>query len=270
MAITAKDVMALRHRTGLGMMECKKALEDANGNVEQAIALLRERVGGKIDERQTEASEGAIAVAVDNGRVAMIELLSETDFAARNDRFVSGAQKLAELAAKVDDPASIPTPEMKEVVEDLRITIKENISLGRTVRLQGQKVGHYVHHNGKLGAVVAGEGDLSDELLRGICQHLIAADGKGMLAEPLAVDEASLPAEALEQAKAAAIEEAKASGKPAEIAEKIAAGKVRKWIDDHTLLGQIYVREMDAKKPIRDYLPKGAKITGFARLQIGG
>ncbi len=268
MAITAKDVMALRQRTGLGMMECKKALADAEGDVEQAVALLRERVGGKIDERQTEAGEGAIAAAVDNGNVAMIELLSETDFAARNDKFVTAAKQLAELAVK--SGGTEVTPDMKAIVDDLRITIKENISLGRIVRLSGQKVGSYVHHNGKLGAVVTAEGEIGDDLLRGICQHLIAADNQGLLATPLAVDEAGLPAEALEQARAAAVEEAQASGKPPEIAEKIATGKVRKWVDDHTLLGQVYVREMDAKKPIRDYLPQGAKITGFARLQIGG
>jgi elongation factor Ts len=268
MAITAKDVMALRNRTGLGMMECKKALADAEGDVDQAVALLRERVGGKIDERQTEAGEGAIAAAIEGSSVAMLELQSETDFAARNEKFIAAANALAKLALHAPD-ISTPTPAMKEIVENLRMTIKENIKIGRTVKLTGEKVGSYVHHNGKLGAIVVGEGELSDDLLRGISQHLIAADGRGALAIPLAVDEAGLPAEALQQARTTAIEEAQASGKPAQIAEKIATGKVRKWVDDHTLMGQVYVREMDAKKPIRDYLPKGGKITAFARFAVG-
>lgn len=270
MAITAKEVMSLRQRTGLGMMECKKALAESAGDVEEAIKLLVERVGGKIDQRTAEAAEGLVAAVVSDGAVAMTELRSETDFAARNDMFVEGARKIAQLALAGPDGQQEPTDAMQEVVTDLRLSIKENISVGRVVRISGPKVGHYVHHTGKMGAAVAGEGDLSDDLLRGICQHLSAADGKGALAQPLAVDSDSLPADRLEEARSTAVAEAKAAGKPPEIAEKIVEGKLRKWTNDHTLLGQIYVREMDAKKPIRDYIPDGAKLVAFTRFEVGG
>lgn len=269
--ITAKDVMALRQRTGQGMMECKKALSDASGDVEQAVALLRERVGGKMDERDKEAGEGVIAVAVGQGQIAIVEIRSETDFVARNDGFVAAGQKIADAALATGGEGSIEADDViKKIIEDLRITFKENISFARGLKINGPKVGSYVHHNHKIGAVVTADGEVNDDLLKGICQHLIAADGRGQWARPLAIDQASLPAEQLEQARRAAVEEAKASGKPAEIAEKIATGKVRKWVDDHTLLGQIYIREMDAKKPIRDYLPKDVRLIQFAQYELGG
>jgi len=270
MAVSAKDVMALRKRTGLGMMECKEALGETSGDMDAAIEYLRKKLGDKMAERSDrEASEGAIAAAANDGSVALVSLKSETDFAAKNDSFREGAAKIAELALVLPDgEINEPTKEMKDVIENLRITIKENISLGRAVKMSGGKVGSYVHHNGKLGVIVTGEGDLSDDLLKGICQHITVADGEGQWAIPLSIDAAGLPADQLEAARATDVEEAKAAGKPEEIAKKIVESKLRKWTDDHTLLGQVYAREMEAKKPIRDYLPKGAKITGYERMTL--
>ena len=265
MAISAKDVMTLRQRTGVGMMECKAALNDANGDMDAAIALLRERLKGQMDERsERAASEGAIAIARRGDAVAMIELLSETDFAARNDGFVAAAQKIADLALAGADGEVAPTDAMKHLVDDLRITIKENISLGKGVKLSGGKAGAYLHHNRKVGAIVLAQGDFSDDLLTGLCQHVVAS-----VPTPLAVDEAGLAPAALQEQKDKAAEEAKASGKPQQIIEKMVQGKVRKWVDEQTLLGQIYIRELDAKKPVRDYLPKGGKVVNFARFQLG-
>jgi len=269
MAITAKDVMALRKRTGLGMMECKQALGDANGDADEAIKLLQERLGSKMAERSDrEAGEGAIAMARNDGSVALIELASETDFAARNDGFIDAAEKIAQMALSATDGESEGTAQMQALVENLRITIKENISLRRVIKLSGDNVGGYVHHTRKAGAIIAAEGGVPDDILSGICQHITATIPPAIPA--LAVDEAGLPKEQYDAAKAEAVGEAEASGKPKEIAEKIATGKMRKWIDDHTLLGQIYLREMDAKKPIRDYLPKGGKILKFVRHELGG
>ena len=222
-----------------------------------------------MQERDAEAGEGAIAVATNGSSVALVEMRSETDFTARNDSFKEGTQKAAEAALGGPEGDVAASDAISEIVENLRITIKENISFGGGVKLSGEKVGSYVHHNGKLGAVVTAEGDIDDDLLKGICQHLIAADGKGQWAVPLGIDEADIPADALAKAKADAVAEAEASGKPKEIAEKIAEGKTRKWIADHTLMGQVYVRELDAKKPIKDYIPKDAKITAFARREVG-
>ncbi len=266
MAITAKDVQTLRQRTGLGMMECKKALNETDGDMDAAIALLREQLGKKMEVRSDRAAaEGAVAAARNDGSVAMIQLVSETDFAARNDTFVEAAQKLADLALQgPDGQIAEPTAEMAKIVEDLRITIKENISLKSGIKLSAPKVGSYVHHNRKLGVVIAGEGNLSDELLTGLCQHITAAVPP-MMPEPIAIDESGLPADKLAAAKEEFTKEAAESGKPPQIVEKMVEGKIRKWIDENTLMGQLYIREMDAKKPVRDYIPDGAKIICFER-----
>ncbi len=265
MAISAKDVAGLRQRTGVGMMDCKRALEETNGDVEAAVELLRKRLKGKMDERTDRAAgEGVIAVARSGQGAVMIELRSETDFAARNDSFLEAARKIAELALQQPEGDIQATPEITALIDELRITIKENISLARGVKLAGS-VGTYEHHNRQLGALVKADGDIGEELLNGLCQHVTAATPT-----PLAVDEAGLPKELVEQQRTEAIEEAKASGKPAEIAEKIATGKLRKWVDENTLLGQVYLRELDAKKPVRDYIPKGASIREFVRYTVGG
>ncbi len=270
MAVSAKDVMTLRQRTGLGMMECKQALEEAGGDFDAAEANVRAKLGADMLKRAgRDAGEGAIAAARGDGAVALIQLKSETDFTAKNEGFLAAAKAIAQMALKMPDGEITPNDEMNKLIENLRITTKENISFARGIKVSGQKVGLYVHHNSQVAAAVAGEGDLSDELLTGIGQHIVAADGE-FLPLSLGIDEASLPAEKLAEAKKAAVEEAKASGKPEQIAEKIATGKTRKWVDDHTLLGQPYARDTENRKPIRDHLPKGAKLTKYVRYQIGG
>ncbi|MEL7088395.1 MAG: translation elongation factor Ts, partial [Planctomycetota bacterium] len=265
MAITAKDVNALRQKTGMGMMECKKALTDADGDVEQAVELLRERAGGKMDTREAEAGEGAIAVAQDTSgdghAIAMVKVMTETDFSARNEGFLAKLQQIADEAVKMDTTGPLePNDAIKALVEDLRLTIKEGIVFGQGVRVTGDHVASYVHTNRKSAAVVSASGEIDDELLRGICMHVTAA-APPVCPSPLSIDEAGLPPEKVDQAKASFVEEAAATGKPAEIAEKIAGGKMNKWISDHTLLGQTYIKEMDAKKPVKHYLPKDATIS---------
>lgn len=269
MAISAKDVMALRQRTGVGMMECKAALQEAEGDTDAAVAILREKLKGDMDERtDRQAQEGVVAVARRPQAVAMVELHSETDFAARNDGFVAAAQQIADLAVEGSDGEQTATDAMAKIVDDLRITIKENISMGRTVRFSGGALGVYLHHNRQVGALVAGEGDFSDELLTGLCQHVVAAVPP-LMPEPLAVEESGLTADLVEQQKAEFVEEANASGKPESIIEKMVAGKLRRWLGEHTLMGQTYIRELDAKKPVRHYMSKGAVIKRFVRYQVG-
>jgi elongation factor Ts len=269
MAISAKDVVALRTRTGLGMMECKKALAEAGGDMESAIALLREKLGKDMEERsERAATEGRIGAASNGGSVAMVELKSETDFAAKTESFIDAANKIAELALACDDGDITPSDEMNKLVEDLRISIKENISFGRGIKMSGDKVGAYVHHNGKVGAIITGSGDLDDALIAGLCQHVTAAVPPLMPA-PKAVDQDGLAQEEIEKATAEFVEEAKASGKPEEICEKIAQGKLRKWVGDNTLMGQPYVRDMEGKKPIRDHVPSGATVSSFLRYELG-
>lgn len=266
MAISAKDVQALRQRTGLGMMECKEALNESGGDVEGAVELLRKKLKGKMDERSDRAAaEGVVAVAADNGAAAIVELNSETDFAARNDSFLEAAGVIAQHALTSGATGEVAADAtISKIVDDLRITIKENINYRRGAKLTSEKVGSYVHHNGKLGVLIAAEGPVDDATLTGICQHVAAH-----VPTPLAVDEDGLPQDQRDQAKAEAKEEAMQSGKPEEIAEKIAVGKYAKWVAENTLLGQQYVKDMEGKSTVGDLLPDGAKISSFVRYAVG-
>lgn len=264
MAISASDVMALRKRTGLGMMECKKALTETDGDVDAAIEMLREKLKGKMEERSgRETAQGVIAVAKADNAIALLELDTETDFVSRNEEFIAAADKLANLAVQCNAGAIEPTDEMKAIVDELRITTKENVKLRRAHKFEGGTLGSYVHHNNMVGVIIQAEGEIEDDLLTGICQHIAAH-----VPTPMAVDEAGLPADQLEEQKQDAVKEAQASGKPAEIAEKIATGKIRKWVDENTLLGQKYVKDMTGKTSVGQTLPKGASIKNFVRFAI--
>jgi elongation factor Ts len=265
--ISSKDVMALRSKTGMGMMECKKALEEAGGNMESAIKILMAAAKGKMDLRADRAAvEGAIAIAksADSKSAAIVELDSETDFVARGDQFISAVQKIADIVLTGPTGSTQPTPAITAIVDELRVTTKENISVAHAHKLSAGKVGSYLHHNRQVAALVSVDGDAPDELLTGICQHIAA-----FVPTPLAVDESGLPAAEVEAAKNGFIEEAKASGKPAEIAAKMSIGKLKKWIDERTLLGQPYVRDVTGKTLVRDTLPKGTTVKSFVRLQVG-
>jgi len=268
MAITAKDVNALRKKTGMGMMECKKALTDAEGDVDKAIELLRERAGGKMDTREAEAGEGAIAVAQSGDAIAMVKVMTETDFSARNEDFLAKLQQIADEALKSGATGEIePCDTIKAIIEELRLTIKENIAFGQGVRLVAPNAASYVHTNRKSAAIVTADGSIDSDLLRGLCMHVTAAVPP-VCPAPLALDEAGLPAEQLAQAKKVFVEEAAATGKPAEIAEKIAGGKMNKFFFYDTVLCEIYIKEMDAKKPVKHYIPDGATITNFVRFAV--
>ncbi|MBI1367988.1 MAG: translation elongation factor Ts [Planctomycetes bacterium] len=268
MAISAKDVMSLRQRTGMGMMECKAALTEADGDVTAAIEILRAAAKGKMDERSDRAAaEGAIAIATDTGAAAMVELNSETDFTARNDSFVGAADKVAQIALAGADGAVATNDAIVAAVDEVRLTTKENCSFARGIKYTAQKIGAYLHHNRKVAALVVVEGDVDAETLTGLAQHVAAADGQ-MLPIPLAIDESGLPAADVAAKKAEFIEEAKASGKPADIAEKMSGGKLRKWVDENTLVGQAFVKDMTGKTKVAEVLGK-AKVKAFTRYQVG-
>ena len=273
MAISAKDVMALRQRTGMGMMECKAALTEADGDTAKAVDILREAAKGKMDERSDRAAaEGTLAVAVsgDGKTAVLIELNTETDFTARNDATTETADKIAQHALAGSGDTVERDATIDELVDAVRLTTKENISLARGVRMtadEGETFGTYLHHNRQVGALVKVAGDVDAESLAGLAQHVTAADGS-MMPAPIAADEGSLDQAAIAAKKAEFVAEAEASGKPAEIAEKMSTGKLRKWVDDNTLMGQAYVKDMTGKTKVRDML-KGAKATGFVRYQVG-
>lgn len=261
--ISPKDVMTLRERTGLGMMDCKAALADANGDMKVAEERLREKLKGKMDTRtDRNAGEGCIAIAVDGDHAAIIEVRAETDFTARNPDFRAMAQDLAAMACKSPAGKVDNSEGMKKRLDDVRIKTGENLSFAGGVVLVGGNFAQYIHHDGKKAALLQYTGTLPADLGTGICQHIVAATPT-----PIAVDERGVPADLIAARQREAVEEAKASGKPDQIAQKMAEGKMRKFFEEVTLLGQPYVR--DDKKQIKELLPAGTSLVTFVRMVLG-
>ncbi len=266
--INAAQVMKLRNKTGLSMMECKKALQESNGDEQAAEDLLRKKLKGKMDTRTDRAAgDGRIAIALaPDGRAAAIdELRAETDFTAKNEKFVAGATKIATLALTEHAGAVSPTAPMNAVVDDLRISTGENISLARVHKLAGggaTMFGSYVHHDGKTGVLVQAEGSVSQDLARDICMHIAAA-----VPRPQGVTRNDVPQHVIDRERRLAIEMAMESGKPKEIAEKMVEGKINKLYSELALLEQPWIR--DESKKIKDLLPKDATVKAFLRWQVG-
>ncbi|MEC9372949.1 MAG: translation elongation factor Ts [Planctomycetota bacterium] len=267
--VNAKDVMALRARTGLGMMDCKQALAETNGDVEAAEDFLRKKLKGKMDARTDRAAgEGRIGIAISNdGRTgAIVELRAETDFTARNDEFVTATKKLAEAVLEHGHAGEVSKSDaIGAVVEPLRIKTGENISYARGHKMEGgssTNFGTYIHHDGKTGVLLQAEGSVNEDLLKAICMHITAA-----VPRPLGVSKDDVPADKVEKERKFALEEAMESGKPKDIAEKMVEGKLRKFYESVALLEQPYVKDPDKK--IKDLLPKDATIVGFLRWQVG-
>lgn len=261
--ISAKDVMNLRNRTGLPMMACKDALKETGGDVAAAEEYLRKKLKGKMETRTDRAAgEGRIAVAIGDNGASIVELRAESDFTAKNDAFVEAANKIAQAALAQPTGDVSVNDDMSKVVDDLRITTGENISVGRAKKLDGASFGSYVHHDGKTGVLLVAEGDISDEALRQICMHVTAA-----MPRPLGVSPDDIPADVVEKEKKFRVEQAIESGKPKEIAEKMVEGGMRKFFGEVALLEQDFV--MDPAKKIKDVAGPNAKLIAFERWQVG-
>ncbi len=264
--INPKDVMALRQRTGLGMMDCKAALQETGGDMAKAEAHLREKMKGKMDTRTDRvAGQGAVAIAIQGEKAAIVELRAETDFTARNESFRKMAQDVAEMALKSPVGPVTVSAEMTKRIDDIRITTGENVSFARGHRFDGGAFGSYIHFDGKQSALVQFSGAVPADLGTGIGMHVVAHQPT-----PMAVDEAGMPADLVATTKASAVKEAQESGKPAQIAEKIADGKMRKFFEENTLLGQIYVKDPAGKASVKSLLPAGVSIKAFVRYVVGG
>ena len=260
--IAAKDVMALREKTGLGMMDCKKALQENNGDMAAAESWLREKRKGKMDTRtERTTGEGRIGIAIDGPKAVIIELRTETDFTAKNDAFLTATDSVAGLALGQAAGDVEADDAINKHVDDLRITTGENVNFARGMRLDGGSYGSYIHHDGKRACLLQIEGDAPADALKGICQHIVFHD-------PMGIDADDVPAEKIESIRAAALAEAKESGKNDEIAGKMADGKVRKYLEENTLMAQKYV--LDESMTVGDALGGDAKITAFIRYTLGG
>jgi len=266
MAITAKLVQELRQATGLGMMECKKALEEANGDLAAAAEIVRKKYGAKMAGRSDrESTEGKVAVTEADDKTVLVQVNTETDFTANNDAFGEMVSKIADLAVTQEPGDVSKTNDMEAIIEEVRVTTQENIQFAKGIVFggAGKNVGSYIHFTGKIGVMVEVEGEASEELLKDLCMHISAISPT-----PLGVTIEEIPAELIEKEKAFAKQEAIESGKPEQIAEKMVEGKMRKYLDTVTLLRQPFVK--DDKKQVQDLLPNGTTITRFARYQVGG
>ena len=267
MTVSAKEVMALRKRTGLGMMDCKKALTETNGDADAAEEFLRKQLKGKMDTRtERAAAEGRLAVKVsaDGGAAAMVEINTETDFTARNDYVAEQSEAIVDIV--LNGPAGdVPANDaVTAIIDEMRIKTGENASYRRGVKLEGSCCGYYLHHDNQKGVIITLSGSVDDETLSGICMHATAH-------VPIAVgvDADDVPAEQVEAVRQEAREDASKQGKPENIVEKIVEGRVRKFLAENTLLGQKYVKDPEGKQTIGDLLPEGVKITKFVRYAVG-
>ena len=261
--VSAKDVMALRKKTGLGMMDCKKVLIEHNGDAAAAEAALREKLKGKMDTRTDRAAgEGRILVGIDGEKAAILEFRAETDFTARNDSFVEMSNEIANMSLQQGDGEVEFTDAMKAKLDEVRITTGENISMARGTRLTGGNFASYIHHDNKLGVLLQYEGDLDADVATGICQHIAAH-----VPIPMAIDRDGVASDLVSVKMNEAKAEAENSGKPPEIAEKIAEGKMRKFFEEVTLLGQKFVK--DDTKSVSELLPAGVTLKLFVRYQLG-
>ncbi len=262
---TAKDVQALRQATSAGMMDAKKALQEADGDMEQAKKILREKGLAKADDRSgRENAQGAIAIATDVGAVGLVELKCETDFVAKSATFIALTQELADSVAARGE---VGVDEHKDAIDDLKVTHKENIQVGRVVQLEvaeGQVVDTYLHRQegrGVNGVVVVLQGG-TPELAHDIAVHIA-------FAKPQYLTRDEVPAAIVEEERETLLKITKAEGKPEAAWPKIVEGRLGGWYKERVLLEQPFVR--DEKQTIAQVAAGGeAEIVRFAQLFIGG
>ncbi len=277
MAITAKDVNRLRQATGAGMMDCKKALTEAEGDFDKAIEILRKK-GQKVSAKRAdrEASEGAVFIHVDEDQkeAVIIELNCETDFVARNEKFQELGNQITEKAATAK-PSSVDELKALDIdgtsISDALIEmvgkIGEKIDIGTYERIEGEKVVSYIHPGARIGVAVAFKETNGKDVKmvgRDVAMQIAAMN-------PVAIDKDGVPQEIVNKEIEIGKEQARNEGKPEKILEKIAQGKLNKYYKDHTLLNQEFVKDTSKTvlQHIKDELGPEVKITAFKRVQLG-
>jgi elongation factor Ts len=269
--ITAGMVKALRDKTDAPMMECKKALTEANGDLDKAEEILRVRLGNKATKASSRvAAEGVVSIALAPGAKAgaIVEVNCETDFVAKNDDFLALTAALAQLVLerKPADVAALSSlPYQGATVEEVRKAlvgkIGENLSIRRFARLDAKgRIAQYVHGGAKIGVLVDVAGG-NEELAKDLAMHIAAA-------RPVALSREQVPADLIRKERDIAAAKAAESGKPPNIVEKMIEGSVQKYLKEVTLLGQPFVK--DDKQTIEALLKsKGASVGGFVLYVVG-
>ena len=257
--VTAALVKELRERTAAGMMECKKALVAAEGDIELAIENMRKSGAAKAAKKAGNvAAEGAIIIKEANGAAALLEVNCQTDFVAKDAGFLAFANEVAEVALA----ERLEIADLQAKFEDARIAlvtkIGENINIRRVQFVEGVALASY-RHGEKIGVVVAGEGEA--ETLKHIAMHVAAS-------RPEFLNPEDVPADVVEKEKAVQVEIAMNEGKPAEIAEKMVVGRMKKFTGEISLTGQAFI--MEPKQTVGAILKeKGASVSDFVRLEVG-
>jgi elongation factor Ts len=270
--ITAADINKLRQTTGAGMLDCRKALTESNGDFEAAIDWLRkqgQKVAAKRSDR--EAKEGVVIAktTADHKSGIVLCISCETDFVSKNADFVAFAQSIADAAiannvktAEELNSVTINGSTVEQLINDKLAAIGEKIAVSRFERVEAPYVASYIHGAYRMGVLVSMTKEAA-EAGKDVAMQIAAMN-------PLAVDETSISQETKDREKAIAIEMIKAEGKPAEMAEKIADGKMNKFFKDNTLMAQAFVK--DNSKSVADYLKSvdaDLKVTDFKRVALG-
>ena len=273
MAITAALVKELREMTGVGMMDCKTALGETNGDLDAAVDWLRTKGLAKAAKKAGRtAAEGLVAVAVDGGKGVAVEVNSETDFVGKNAEFQTMVKSIADAALNVSDVEALKTADLggksvEETINNKIATIGENMTLRRMESIEGDQVVTYVHNAvadgmGKIGVVVALKGD-NEAFGKQVAMHVAAADPR-----PQALSEADVDPAIVEKERQIQIDIARESGKPEQVIEKMIEGRMKKFLAEITLINQAFVVNPDltvgaaAKEA-------GVEILGYVRLEVG-
>ncbi|MDO8992854.1 translation elongation factor Ts [Daejeonella sp.] len=273
--ITAADVNKLRQQTGAGMMDCKKALTEANGDFEAAIDYLRKKGAKVAASRQDRESNEGVVIAkttADGKRGVIVEFNCETDFVAKNADFVAFANSIADLAIAKNPSSLEELVELELNGEKLADTIisqigkiGEKVGVSKFESVTGEKVIAYIHGNYRLGVLVALNANpaSADEVGKDVAMQIAAMN-------PVAIDKGDVDSKTIERELEIAKDVIRAEGKPEEMVEKIAAGKLNKFYKDSTLLNQEFVK--DSSKTVAQFLndvEKGLTVTAFKRVQLG-
>ena len=266
MEIKASQVKELRDMTGVAMMDCKKALVECEGDIEKALDLLRSNSALKAEKKSSRvAADGILVVSVNEDYATLVELNSETDFAAKDANFLSFGEKVKEYISKnkIFEASVLKESSLEDDRKALVQTIGENIQIRRVVTLEfdsTMNIGIYIHSDSKLGSLVVTK-DGSDEIAKDIAMHVSAFN-------PLCLSQDDIDKDVLEREKAIYQNQAQDSGKPQDIMDKMVDGKIKRFLSEVSLISQNFVKDPDIT--VQEYLEKGgAKIVEFARLKVG-
>ena len=266
MEIKASQVKELRDMTGVAMMDCKKALVECEGDIEKALDLLRSNSALKAEKKSSRvAADGILVVSVNEDYATLVELNSETDFAAKDANFLSFGEKVKEYISKnkIFEASALKESSLEDDRKALVQTIGENIQIRRVVTLEfdsSMNIGIYIHSDSKLGSLVVTK-DGSDEIAKDIAMHVSAFN-------PLCLSQDDIDKDVLEREKAIYQNQAQDSGKPQDIMDKMVDGKIKRFLSEVSLISQNFVKDPDIT--VQEYLEKdGATIVEFARFKVG-